>query len=452
MIEANMKDIHTAYFVGIGGIGMSAIARFLNRRDVKVHGYDLTKTPLTEQLEAEGMTIHYEEDLTKIPDRVDLVVFTPAVPSEHKELQYFRSKGYPVKKRAEVLGMISKEKLTIGVAGTHGKTTTTSVLTHILRTGGVDCSAFLGGIAGNFESNYVHGGGEWVVVEADEFDRSFLHLHPELAILTSMDADHLDIYGDPNSVTAGFNGFASQVKRKIFHKEGLTVKTAAETEDYGIERGSCKAVNVHVANGCMVFDYHSPKGIIKDIEYTHPGLHNVENAVGAISIAKTLGVSNTDIKKALASFKGIKRRFEIIARTEHIVYIDDYAHHPEELKAAIAAARTFYPGQRLTGIFQPHLFSRTRDFADGFAEALDLLDEPVLIPIYPARELPITGVTSKMVFDKMVNPNKRLMSREEATDFYSSEKGLNGVEVLMTLGAGNIDQLVPKIKKAVISV
>ncbi len=447
-----MKGIEQAYFIGIGGIGMSAIARYLNRRNVDVHGYDLTRTPLTERLEAEGMTIHYEEDLTKIPDAVDLVVFTPAVPEEHKELQYFRANGFPVKKRAEVLGMISKEKRTIAVAGTHGKTTTTSVLTHILRTGGLDCSAFLGGIAGNFNSNYVHGEGDWVVVEADEFDRSFLHLHPELAILTSMDADHLDIYGDAGSVTEGFNGFASQVKQTVFHKEGLSVKTPAKTVGYGIETGTCKAVNVKVQNGYMVFDYHSPKGNITNLNYTHPGLHNVENAVGAISIARAVGVTDENIKKALASFKGIKRRFEIVAKTEQIVYIDDYAHHPEELKAAINAARTFYPSKRLTGIFQPHLYSRTKDFVDGFAAALDLLDEPVLIPIYPARELPIPGVTSKLIFDKMDNPNKRMMHKEEATELFSSEEGLKGVEALMTLGAGNIDQLVPKIRKAIVKV
>ncbi len=444
-----LADIKKVYFVGIGGIGMSAIARYMNNQGMEVYGYDLTKTPLTEKLSVEGMKIHYEEDIKRIPKGIDLVVYTPAVPSEHKELTYFRTNNYPVLKRAEVLGIISRSKKTIGVAGTHGKTTTTSILTHILKVGGVDCTAFLGGIAGNFESNYVAGGSDWVVVEADEFDRSFLHLHPKLAIVTSMDADHLDIYGTADSVTEGFNLFAQNCEEKLFHKNGLPIKPNCEQESYGVDDGNYRAENLHVEEGFMVFDLVSPKENIGELRFTHPGKHNVENAVGAIAVAQELGVSAESIKKALASFKGIKRRFEIVAKNDRITYVDDYAHHPEELKAAIAAAKILFPGKKITGIFQPHLFTRTRDFVDGFASALDELDFPVLIPIYPARELPIAGVTSTLILDKMKNSNKRLLTKEEATEEFATKKALDSIEVLLTLGAGNIDHLVPIIKEAI---
>lgn len=439
-----MQDIQSAYFIGIGGIGMSAIARYLHSNGVLVFGYDKTETALTRKLAAEGMKIHYDDDPRQIPAGIDLVVYTPAVPAEHRELTYFREEGFPIYKRAAVLGLISRSRKTIAIAGTHGKTTTTSILTHLLHTAGISCTAFLGGIAQNFESNYVEGQGEWVVVEADEYDRSFLHLHPYYAAVLSMDADHLDIYGDAKEMKKGFETFASQVHSagKVFSRHGLPLDEL-DTISYGVEAGDYQAKNLRVEDGSFVFDFTSPLGDINDIVFTLPGRHNVENATVAIAIAQQLGVGATAVKKALALFKGIKRRFETIIRKDSVVYIDDYAHHPTELQAAIAAARTLFPERKITGIFQPHLYSRTRDFVAGFAEALDQLDEVLLLDIYPARELPIPGVSSQVIYDLMQLEKKELVTKTNLMEKLMRKD----LQVLLSLGAGDIDTFVQPIKE-----
>ena len=440
-----LAELKKIYFVGIGGIGMSALARYFNGLGMEVFGYDKVETVLTQKLVEEGMKVHYKDDVSQIPEGIDLVVYTPAIPKNHRELNYFWDNDYPVKKRAEVLGIISRNRKTIGVAGTHGKTTTSAILTHVLRTGGIDCTAFLGGIAQNFESNFIEGKSDWVVMEADEFDRSFLHLHPELAVITSMDADHLDIYGDKNAMHDTFKAYAGQVKDTLFHKHDLPLSNADNADitfgQYGIDKGSIYATNIRVEGAHFVFDWVSPEEMITDLKFTLPGAHNVMNATAAIAIAKKLGCTAESIRTALRTFKGIKRRFEFILNTEKCVYIDDYAHHPEELNAAIDAVKTLYPERTITGVFQPHLYSRTQDFVDGFAAALDALDKVVLLDIYPARELPIEGVTSAIIFDKMTNDDRGLIAKSELLE----ELKTRDLDVLVTLGAGDVGALVPKI-------
>lgn len=436
----NLKDIQCCYFVGVGGIGMSAIARYFNSIGIAVHGYDKTETILTKKLVEEGIQIHYQDDVNQIPDQVDLVVYTPAVPESLGELQHLRSTSVPIKKRAEVLGIISQNRKTVAIAGTHGKTTTTTITTHLLRSGGVDCSAFLGGIAQNFGSNFVAGAGDWVVVEADEYDRSFLQLSPDFAGILSMDADHLDIYGDRESIVeTGFRAFAQRLKDngELWVRNGLE-HHFDQVRTFGLDAGESRSQNIRVEDGYFTFDYVGPKTSMEALQFTLPGRHNVENATLAITVALSLGVKEEDIRKALMSFKGIKRRFDFITRAKDKVYIDDYAHHPTELKAAIAAAKELYPGRRLYGIFQPHLYSRTRDFVDGFAAALDELDVPILMDIYPAREEPIPGVTSQMILDRMENEQKKWLGRKEILNYIKGEN----IQVLMTLGAGDIDRLI----------
>jgi len=448
----DLKDIKKLYFIGIGGIGMSALARYFNGRGVEIHGYDKTRTILTDKLSMEGMTIHYQEDILQIPKGINAVVWTPAIPSEHIELQWFKQNNFPLLKRSEMLGIISRSMKTIAIAGTHGKTTTTTILTHILRTGGVDCTAFLGGIAGNFDSNFVEGKSDWVVVEADEFDRSFLALSPDIALVTSMDADHLDIYGNHDDMLDGFTAFIGKVKRggTGFLKHGLSVKYFPEGVNvienaYGVNYGKIQAQNIYIVDGNIIFDIENEGNTIRNLKFTLPGKHNVENATAAILIAKKLGVTDEAIRESLATFKGIKRRFETIIKNENITFIDDYAHHPEELRAAIRAAKMLFPKEKITGIFQPHLYTRTRDFANGFAAALDELDEPILLPIYPARELPIEGVDSSLIFNKMKNPNKKITTKVALFDILNIKK----IKVLLTLGAGDIDAIVPKITERI---
>ena len=435
---------------------MSALARYMNNQGIKVAGYDQTETKLTRKLVSENIEIHYEDDVTQIPENIDLVVYTPAIPENHQELNYLQSRGYVVMKRAEVLGLISQSRQTIAVGGTHGKTTTSTILTHLLRSGEVDCTAFLGGIAQDFGSNYVEGKSNWVVVEADEYDRSFLHLRPDIAIILSMDADHLDIYGDDRHVVASFRAFATCIKDGgllLLNEQFLELfgqKTINELKQrnidirtYGLKQSDHLAHNIRIKDGFFVFDYKSPKAPIKDIAFSLPGHHNTENATAAIAAAQQLEVSATAIKNALASFKGIKRRFEIIYRDDKVVYIDDYAHHPSELKAAIAAAKSLFPEQSITGVFQPHLFSRTRDFAEGFSQALDALDEVWLLDIYPAREKPIVGVSSENILSGMKNLNKQLISKEQLLPLIQERRP----EVLLTLGAGDIGTFVEPIKE-----
>lgn len=446
----NLNEIHKIYFVGVGGIGMSALARYFNGLGCEVHGYDKTETILTRKLAQEGIKIHYDDAIENIPKGVDLVIYTPAIPKDHKELNYFFDHDFPVKKRAEVLGIISQNRKTIAIAGTHGKTSTCAILTHLLRSGGIDCTAFLGGIAQNFKSNFVEGKSDWVVVEADEFDRSFLQLSPDYSAIMSMDADHLDIYGDKNHMAEGFTQFAGRLKKngKVFLKAGLELNEKNDAvEIFGIEKGTYQSKNIRIENGFFVFDFESPIEKVEKIKFTLPGRHNVENATAAIAIAQQLGVKGEAVKIAMASFKGIKRRFEFIAKTDQAIYIDDYAHHPTELNAAIQATRSLFPDKKITGIFQPHLYSRTRDFVDGFAEALDKLDEIILMDIYPARELPIEGITSEIVFEKMENPNKVLVTKATLMD----ELRTRDFEVLLTLGAGDIDTFIEPIKALIVN-
>jgi UDP-N-acetylmuramate--alanine ligase len=457
MENIELSNIKKIYFVGIGGIGMSAIARYFLLRGCEVHGYDRTETELTKNLAREGMKIHYTDDVSYIPEGVDLVVFTPAIPKHHTELVYFQTHDFPVLKRSEVLGIISRGMKCIGVAGTHGKTTTSSIVTHILRTGGVDATAFLGGISLSLGSNFVEGKSDWVVVEADEYDRSFLRLSPDIAIITAIDPDHLDIYGDEENFRKGFRDFTRKIKNNGHVFPNVTLGLEGDAEDaekgieyanYGVNGGVYRSENIRVEDGFFVFDYKSPIENIDDIKFTLPGQHNVENATAAIAAAQQTGVKGAAVKEALANFKGIKRRFDFIVRPENnegVVYIDDYAHHPTELSAAITAAKTLYPNRRITGIFQPHLFTRTRDFQDGFAESLDMLDEVVLMDIYPARELPIEGITSEILFNKMKNPNKVLTTKAELMNVLRGRT----FDVVMTLGAGDIDTFVQPIKEMI---
>jgi UDP-N-acetylmuramate--alanine ligase len=454
-----LKNIKKIYFVGIGGIGMSALARYFLGRGVEVHGYDKTETTLTKSLTAEGMKVHYTDDVSYIPTGLDLVVYTPAIPKDHNELIHLQQSGLPILKRSEVLGIISKGMKCIAVAGTHGKTTTSSILTHILRTAGIDCTAFLGGISLSIGSNFVQGASEWVVIEADEYDRSFLRLQPDYAIILSMDPDHLDIYGDEKSFREGFMLFTRKLKvgGQYFYKSGLEIPLFTglwgvdaseywnvghiESDSFGISKGKYRSKKVRVEDGFFVFDYKSHLEEIKDIKFTLPGVHNVENATAAIAVAQQLGVKGVHIREALANFKGIRRRFEFIIRNEKIVQIDDYAHHPAELKCAIKAARDLYPDKKITGVFQPHLFSRTRDFQDDFAEALDDLDDLLLMDIYPARELPMEGITSDIIFDKMQLKNKIKVTKENLLETLKSRE----VELVITLGAGDIDTMIQPI-------
>ena len=449
-----MLSLKRIYFIGIGGIGMSALARYFHKHGIDVHGYDRTATDLTRALAVDGMHIHYEDDIAYIPENVDLVIWTPAVPADHKELNWFRSHGTPLKKRAEVLGLISKSKRCIAVGGTHGKTTTSTLTAWLLRATGVDITAFVGGISGNMGSNFIEGDSDWVVVEADEYDRSFLQLYPEVAVINAVDADHLDIYGDEAEVRKTYEQFARQV-----NKNGLLLlqtpdviapgeswETEAEVRSFGIDAGDYKAVNIHVENGFTIFDLHTPNhGVFSGLKLPYPGFHNVRNATAAIAATLYAGGDPTLIASALENFKGVKRRFEYIARTEKATYIDDYAHHPAELQATIQAARSLYPGVPLTGIFQPHLFSRTRDFVDAFAAALDLLDDCILLPIYPARELPIPGITSELILSKMNSGSKAVVQKADLLTVIKEKQP----RLLLTMGAGDIDLFIQPLKQLI---
>ncbi|MFM2393221.1 MAG: hypothetical protein RLZZ546_1203 [Bacteroidota bacterium] len=451
----DFENIKNIFFIGIGGIGMSALARYFNTRGIKVSGYDKTETALTKKLIEEGIDIHYQDDISLLPRHIDLAVYTPAIPSNHTQLVHLMNIGCPLMKRAEVLGLISKMQKTIAVAGTHGKTTTSSMVTHTLLSCNEEVSAFLGGIMSGYETNYFLGNGEWVVVEADEFDRSFLHLMPDITAVNSLDADHLDIYGTHDKVRDSYLTFMNKtaeggylllnesVWKELTEIELSSLKNKYKVYSYGYEDGCDIQLQIlKMGEGKVVFDYMSPFGSIQQVSLKMPGLHNVSNASVAISVALILGKHKDAIANAIASFKGIKRRFETIVDLDKKVYIDDYAHHPTELKMAIQAAKMMYPGKKVLGIFQPHLFTRTRDFLEDFAKELSQLDEIVLMEIYPARELPIEGITSELLLSKIENTNKSLLD-EEAILSKIVEKNF---DVVMTLGAGNIDLLVPKIK------
>jgi len=443
----NLNQIHNVYFIGIGGIGMSALARYFKTIGKNVSGYDKTETELTKELQESGIVIHFEDSIRLIPENFytenTLVIITPAIPITHSEWNYFIERNFNIKKRAEVLGIITKDTFCFAVAGTHGKTTTSSILGHILYESGVDVTAFVGGIVENYDSNLIGNGKTVTVVEADEFDRSFLHLHPDIACVTSTDADHLDIYGDKASIEASFLEFADKVtdKSKLFVAKGLALKgvSVAVHED-----AKFKAFNVRIENSQYVFDVQTPSEILTDIRFSLPGTHNLMNALMALAMAKTYGVATDDIRKALASFKGIRRRFSFQIKTDDLVFIDDYAHHPTEINAVHQAVRELYPNQKVLAIFQPHLFSRTKDFADGFAQSLSAFDEVILLDIYPARELPMEGITSQWLMEKMTNPNVKLVSKTDLiSNILKSE-----ARVIVTIGAGDIGELVKPIKEA----
>ena len=445
-----LSNIQRVYLVGIGGIGMSGLARYFHKLGCVVYGYDKTPTDLTDQLHNEGIQASFDDNSECIPksfrdfDEGTLIIYTPAIPKDSAILNFFNSKGFNLYKRSQVLGLISKGKYTIAVAGTHGKTTTSSMVAHILKDSGKDCSAFLGGISSNYQTNVLFGDNDIVVVEADEYDRSFLTLHPDIAIITSMDADHLDIYGDHAQLTESFQLFASQIKQggTLIHYNGLPLNGGLT---YSIESAAdARAVNIRVESGDFYFDFNNAAISIANIKLGIAGLHNIANATAAIEAALLVGVSADDIKKALESFRGVKRRFEYILKNDQHIFIDDYAHHPEELKAAISSVKRLYPDKKLTTIFQPHLYTRTRDFADGFAEALDMSDELLMLDIYPARELPIEGVNSDMIMQRMQSPNKQKYSMQEALEKVRKEQP----ELLLTVGAGDIDTLVQPLKQA----
>lgn len=440
----DLKEVRSVYFVGIGGIGMSAIAAYFLHQGARVEGYDRQATAVTDALIALGAKIHFNDDYNLIPDDIQFAVYTPAIPKDFGEFVYLMQKKVPLLKRAQVLGMISGGHKTLAVAGTHGKTTTSSILAHLFVSGQVDTTAFLGGICQNFSSNFVAGTSDSImVVEADEFDRSFLHLNPCGAVITSMDADHLDIYGSHQNVIESFSQFASLIDEDgyIVLKKGLEFKklplahvvTYSSDESLSADVNAC---NIRIENNLQCFDI---KGIfnIEGIKCGLPGLHNIENATAAITLALLNGLPEQYVKPAIESFKGVKRRFEYKFRSEEVTLIDDYAHHPEELKACILAAKQLFPAKEIIGIFQPHLYSRSRDFAQGFADSLSLLDYAYLLDIYPARELPIPGITSSMIAELMKGSKAQVITKEGALKIVGSIDG--GVVIFM--GAGDIDQL-----------
>jgi UDP-N-acetylmuramate--alanine ligase len=442
----NIKNI---YFIGIGGIGMSALARYFNTQGVTVSGYDKTPTPLTDDLIKEGISIHFEDDIHQIDREATVVVYTPAIPAEHTELNYYRDNGYNVVKRSDVLQWVTENAFTIGIAGTHGKTTTTSMTAHILRDSGFGCNAFLGGIASNYGTNFWSHEKNVVVVEADEYDRSFLKLSPNIAVVTAVDPDHLDIYGTAEEVLKAFGQYTDKIKDggTLIQKQGTVFPTHQEgktihTYSYNEPKASFHTLQFKVVEGSYHFDLVHPNGILKNVVLNMGGLHNVENATAAIAIALTLGIEEEKIKMAVAGFKGVKRRFEFKVKRDDKVLIDDYAHHPEELNALISGVRSLYPNEKMVLVFQPHLYSRTQDQAEGFIKTLEKADEVILLPIYPARELPIPGVTSEMLLEGMNLDNKSVMTKEALLDWASKTND----KLIVMAGAGDIDACITKVK------
>ena len=437
------------YFIGIGGIGMSALARYFKFRGFDVAGYDRTPSDLTAKLEAEGIAVHYEDrpDLIPADTSETMVVYTPAIPADLGELQHVFSKGYKVVKRSKMLGEIARGQRCLAVSGTHGKTTTSTLLAHILTESGNGCSAFLGGISRNYGTNLLMSKGNTVVAEADEFDRSFLQLFPEIAVITAVDADHLDIYGDYAHVVEAFKAFASQVSGTLICKKGVPVgaedtKAKVYTYHYTDTEADFHPEGAHPGpDGCFIYDLVHPQGILKGIRVGTPGWVNAENSVAAAAMALCYGIDPEKIKAAIGSFGGVKRRLEMHVNKPRMAYVDDYAHHPAELASAISSLRDIFPGRKITAIFQPHLYTRTRDFALEFAQSLSMVDKLILLDIYPAREEPIPGVTSEIIFNDVTAPEKVLLRKEELMDYLKDEP----VDVLVTFGAGNIDRFIPLI-------
>lgn len=443
----NLNSLHNIYFIGIGGIGMSALARYFYANKKHVAGYDKAKTDITDSLIDLGIQVHFDDAIDNIDSRFlnsanTLVVYTPAVPGNHSELTFFKHNGFNVLKRSQVLGLITENTFCLAVSGTHGKTTTTSILGHLMYECDVPLTAFLGGISENYNSNLILKGTDVSVVEADEFDRSFLTLAPNIACITSMDADHLDIYGDASELIKSFEDFSKRVKSngKLFVKNGLPIKGIT----YGIEDNSDYAIqNIKIENGTYVFDVKTPKTVLENLHFNLPGRHNLSNALIALAMAVEYGCPHQQLAKALASYKGVKRRFTYHIKTENLVFIDDYAHHPEEINAVHQAIREMYPRKKVLAIFQPHLYSRTRDFVDDFAKSLSQFDEVLLLDIYPARELPIEGVSSSWLLEKINNKNKQLVSKKDLL----SQIHKSAAQIILTIGAGDIGEEVKYIKK-----
>ena len=457
----SIEQYDNVYFLGIGGIGMSALARWFRKKGLRVSGYDKTETALTKDLSREGIDVHFADSVESIPSYVledvarTLVVYTPAIPPNHQEYRHLKEKGYTILKRSQVLGLITEGFRTIAVAGTHGKTTTSSMVAHILFTAGKDMVAFLGGLTSNYGSNLVMQGevdeNTLVVVEADEFDRSFLTLHPSVAIVTSADADHLDIYGDHSNVLNSFRDFIGQINdggALVIHESVADLGSEAghiTQYHYSMSRGQFFAGNITARSGFFEFDLHG-FGKVEHIRLGVPGFHNIENAVAASVATSLCGVTVRDIKKALETFSGVKRRFEFVLKGERVIFVDDYAHHPKEIEAFLKSMKSMYPRRKVTAIFQPHLYSRTRDFAEGFAESLSLADEVVLLDIYPARELPIPGVDSNMVFKSISSPSKVMCGKNDLMEKLEEME----IDILVTIGAGDIDTFVEPIKQMLV--
>ncbi len=446
----NVRALKRVYFVGIGGIGMSALARFFRSQGTVVNGYDRTETALTKQLVAEGMGVHYTDDINLLDNETELVVYTPAIPKDHAELNWYRDNGYAVYKRSDVLQWITEALFAITVAGTHGKTTISTMIAYLLRETGYGCNAFLGGISVNYNSNYWSSNNATAVIEADEYDRSFLKLFPDIAVLTAMDADHLDIYGTAAEVEAAFIQYTKNIKPggTLIAKHGLHRAKdllASNIITYSLQNDAADVYGTNIVqkDGGYIFDVIGKGWIVNGVHLPIGGMHNVENSIAAIAVTQQLEIEAGLVKDALAGFKGIKRRFEYVVKNDKVVYIDDYAHHPEELTALIKSAKRLFTGRKCVVAFQPHLFSRTRDFADGFAESLSIADEVILLDIYPARELPIEGVTSQMIADRMGNPNHTILSKEGLIEYVKAAP----LDLFITAGAGDIDKLVNPIKE-----
>lgn len=447
---SKLNDIKKIYFIGIGGIGMSALARYFLSRGTVVSGYDKISTPLTRELESAGISVHYEERVDLIPKDVDVVVYTPAIPSQHVELLYYREHNYQVVKRSDVLQWITESSFNICVGGTHGKTTVTSMTAHLLRHSGYGCNAFLGGIAANYQTNFWSSERNVVVVEADEYDRSFLKLVPDVAIITAMDPDHLDIYGTPEEVENAFVQFSRKVKPGgcLVTKKGLSREAdlqAAHHYTYNLDDTGADiyASGLQVKQGSYHFNVVSKNWVLKDVVLHMGGLHNIENAIAAITVAKYLDIEDNKIKAAVADFKGVRRRFEYALKTDKHVLIDDYAHHPEELRALLSGVKSIFPDEKIVLVFQPHLFSRTKDLADEFALSLDMADEVILLPIYPARELPMEGVTSELLLSKMTKAERTVLQKEEMKQWIKNHRP----KLVVMAGAGDIDALVNPVKE-----
>ena len=448
----NLKDIKKVYFLGIGGIGMSALARYFKSLGAEVSGYDKTSTVLTDQLVSEGINVTFEDNVDLLPKELDMVIYTPAIPKDHKGFNYYKDKNYNLKKRSEILGIISADKFSICVAGSHGKTTVSAMIAHILTESGFGCSAFLGGIATNYNSNYIQHDNDVVVIEADEFDRSFHRLAPDMAVITAIDTDHLDIYGSKENIEDAFVEFSEKIAEEglLVIKQGTGIEERLPTLDKAFYSLMDTSADVHcskywVVEGGYVFTIKYYDKEFVGFRLNIGGFHNIENAIAAFTIAKELKISNDHIKAALASFQGIKRRFEMIVNTDKVVYIDDYAHHPEEIRVFLESVRELYPTKKITAIFQPHLFSRTKDLVAGFAEQLSIADDVILLDIYPARELPMEGVTSDLIYSKLTSKKKSNIKKEELLSVLKDKK----LEVVVTIGAGDIDKFVQPIKELI---